>query len=301
MEKSKKRLTFFQLRDIVITETEKGLMMATLYHWKFTEDMPFAFDMQFYPVPPLNPMIDFHSSIHINLILEHGMSRKVGNTVFHFKRGDIQITAPWEPHGGSQIEKNLRLLGITTDPDLLLRNLITYRHKALSLFLLEPLERYRIVNTPATRKIRMDYCKALPAITGSNPEIVTIRRWLAVQSMLTELLDCIKSEDLPEAQYRLYQRLVLVLDLFKNGQKISVQEAAEACSLSTRQFSDIFRQVYRMPFSKFEMRNRLSHAASLLRQGLPLKLVAEQTGFYDSSHLSRHFYRNFGITPGKIR
>ena len=284
-----------------MTETGKGFTMVTLYHWKFTEDMPFAFGIQFYPVPPLNPMTDFHSSIHLNLILEHGMSRKVGNTVFHFKRYDIQITAPWEPHGGSQIEKNLRLLSITTDPDMLLRNLIAYRHKALSLFLLEPLERYRIVNTPATRKIRMDYCASLPAITGGNPEIIKIRRWLAIQSMLAELLDCIKSEDLPEAQYRLYQRLVPGLDLFKNGQKISVQEAAKACSLSTRQFSDIFRQVYRMPFSEFEMRNRLSHAASLLRQGLPLKLVAEQTGFYDSSHLSRHFCRHFGITPGKIR
>ena len=275
--------------------------MSTLYHWKFTEDMPFDFDIQFFPVPTLGPVTDFHSSIHLNLILDHGMSRKVGNTLFHFNRYDIQITAPWELHGGSQIEKNLRLLSITSDPDMLLRNLITYRHKALSLFLLEPLERYRIVNTRATRKIRMDYCAALPAITGDNPEIIKIRRWLAIQSMLAELLDCIRSEDLPEAPYRLYQRLVPVLDLFKNEQKITVQQAAKACLLSVRQFSDIFRRVYRMPFSEFEMRNRLSHAASLLRQGLPLKLVAEKTGFYDSSHLSRHFYRHFGITPGKIR
>ena len=53
--------------------------------------------------------------------------------------------------------------------------------------------------------------------------------------------------------------------------------------------------------SEFEMRNRLSHAGSLLRQGLHLKDVAEQTGFYDSSHLTRFFRRYLGMTPGKFR
>ena len=275
--------------------------MKILYHWKFTVDIPFDFDIQFFPAPDFYPVMDFHNSIHLNLILDHGMTGKVGNTLFHLNCYDLQITAPWELHGENQIEKNLRLLSITVDPEMLLSNLIGYREMALSLLLLEPQERHKIVNSPATRKLRMDYSASLPAIAGGSPKILKFHRWLATQNMLAELLDCIKAEDLQEAPFQLYQKLVPALDLFKNGQQITLREAADACALSTSRFRHIFRQVYHISFSDFEMRNRLSHAASLLRQGLLLKDVAAQTGFYDSSHLTRFFRRYLGVTPGKFR
>ena len=275
--------------------------MKTLYHWKFTTDLPFDFDIQFFPAPDFYSVMDFHNPIHLNLILDRGMAGKVGNTVFQLSRYDLQITSPWELHGENQIDQNLRLLSITVDPDILLRDLFEYREKALSLFLLDPQERHGIVNSPATRKLRMDCCAALPAITGDNPKILNFHRWLATLNMLAELLDRIKTGDLPEAPFRLYQKLVPALELFKNGRQISLREAAEACGLSVSRFRQIFRQVYRMPFLEFEIRNRLSHAGSLLRQGLHLKDVAEQTGFYDSSHLTRFFRRYLGMTPGKFR
>ena len=275
--------------------------MKTLYFWKFTEDMPFDFDIQFFFFFSFIPVMDFHNSIHLNLILEHGMDGKVGNHLSHLNRYDLQITAPWELHGENQTEKNLRLLSITADPDMLLRNLIGYRETALSLFLLEPQKRHEIVNSRVTRKIRMDWSSKLPAISGSNPKILYLHRWLATQNMLADLLDRIKTEDLPEVPFQLYQKLVPALDLFKNGRQVTLREAADACALSESRFSHIFRQVYHTTFSEFEKRNRLSHAASLLRQGLQLKVVAAQTGFYDTSHLSRFFRRYFGVTPGKIR
>lgn len=275
--------------------------MNQMYCWKFTEDMPFDFDIQYFPAPALNPVMDFHNSIHLNLILNHSMVGKVGNTVFHLNRYDLQITAPWELHGDNHAEKDLRLLSITADPDLLISNLIGYREMALSLFLLEPRVRHKIVNSEATSKIRMKYSAALPAVTGDDPKIANLHRWLAIQNMLAELLACIKTEDLPKVPIKLYQKLAPALDLFKNGRIVTIQEAADACALSVSWFSHIFRQVYRTTFSEFEMRNRISHAASLLRQGLQLKVVAEQTGFYDSSHLSRYFRRYFGGTPGKIK
>ena len=275
--------------------------MKKLYYWKFTADAPFDFDVQFFPAPAFNPVMDFHDSIHLNLILDHGMDGKVGNTLFHLERYDLQVTAPWELHGENRMKKGLRLLSITADPDMLLENLIGYREAALSLLLLEPRERHRIINSPATRELRMERSAALPAISGDDPEIIKIRRWLAIQGMLAELLHCIKAEDLPEASFRLYRKVAPALALFKSGRQIALQEAADACALSASRFRHIFRQACRMSFSEFEMRNRLSHAGSLLRQGLHLKDVAEQTGFYDSSHLTRFFRRYLGMTPGKFR
>ena len=79
--------------------------MKKLYYWKFTTDLPFYFDIQFFPDEAFNPVMDFHNSIHLNLILDQGMDGKAGNTQFHLNRYDLQITAPWELHGANRIEK----------------------------------------------------------------------------------------------------------------------------------------------------------------------------------------------------
>jgi transcriptional regulator GlxA family with amidase domain len=44
---------------------------------------------------------------------------------------------------------------------------------------------------------------------------------------------------------------------------------------------------------------RVRRAKSLLRAGLPIALVAAEAGFYDQAHLTRHFKRIVGLTPGR--
>lgn len=43
----------------------------------------------------------------------------------------------------------------------------------------------------------------------------------------------------------------------------------------------------------------MRRAKSLLRAGLPITLVATEAGFYDQAHLTRHFKRIVGLTPGR--
>ncbi len=40
-------------------------------------------------------------------------------------------------------------------------------------------------------------------------------------------------------------------------------------------------------------------ACCLVRAGLPITLVAAEAGFYDQAHLTRHFKRIVGLTPGR--
>jgi AraC-like DNA-binding protein len=40
------------------------------------------------------------------------------------------------------------------------------------------------------------------------------------------------------------------------------------------------------------------HAQTLLREGVPPSVVATEVGFFDQSHLGRHFRRTVGVTPG---
>lgn len=62
---------------------------------------------------------------------------------------------------------------------------------------MEPEERFRLLNTSATREVRIACCSTLPTITGDTPRILKIRRWLAIQEMLAELLDKICDAELP--------------------------------------------------------------------------------------------------------
>jgi transcriptional regulator GlxA family with amidase domain len=44
---------------------------------------------------------------------------------------------------------------------------------------------------------------------------------------------------------------------------------------------------------------RVQRAQELLRAGMPAAIVANESGFFDQSHLSRHFRSVCGMTPGE--
>jgi AraC-like DNA-binding protein len=44
---------------------------------------------------------------------------------------------------------------------------------------------------------------------------------------------------------------------------------------------------------------RVQRAQALMRNGIPPATAASEAGFYDQSHLSRHFKSMCGMTPGQ--
>ena len=46
-------------------------------------------------------------------------------------------------------------------------------------------------------------------------------------------------------------------------------------------------------------RVRLAKAKKLITEGIPLAIVAAETGFADQSHFTRHFIQTYGVTPAK--
>jgi AraC-like DNA-binding protein len=49
------------------------------------------------------------------------------------------------------------------------------------------------------------------------------------------------------------------------------------------------------------MSRRVGRARRLLLDGLAPGEVAPATGFYDQAHLTRHFRKLVGVTPGRYR
>lgn len=83
---------------------------------------------------------------------------------------------------------------------------------------------------------------------------------------------------------------------------LTVEELAEAASLSPRQFSRVFREETGESPAKAVERLRLEAAKTMLEEGRhAMDVVARDTGFSDRDRMRRAFLRHFGHPPQSLR
>jgi transcriptional regulator GlxA family with amidase domain len=83
------------------------------------------------------------------------------------------------------------------------------------------------------------------------------------------------------------------------SQPLTLPELASLTGLSMWRFATVFRQHVGVSPHRYICRLRLARAQALIRDGVPAATAASEAGFYDQSHLSRHFKNVFGMTPGE--
>ena len=83
-------------------------------------------------------------------------------------------------------------------------------------------------------------------------------------------------------------------------ENVSLIQLAEVSDLSPFHLTRIFSQTVGLPPHAYLTQVRISRAKSLLQQGWSIAQVAFETGFADQSHLTRHFKRIVGVTPGQF-
>lgn len=84
-------------------------------------------------------------------------------------------------------------------------------------------------------------------------------------------------------------------------QNISLKELAEATNLSQNYLIRAFTQEFGLPPHRYQLQLKVNKAKHLLRTGVTASEVAIECGFFDQSHLHRHFLRSFGISPGMFK
>ncbi|MBD2092837.1 helix-turn-helix transcriptional regulator [Microcoleus sp. FACHB-1515] len=82
---------------------------------------------------------------------------------------------------------------------------------------------------------------------------------------------------------------------------VSLDQLAEITRLDRSYLTRIFRQAVGMPPYTYLNQIRVEKAKQFLQQGMAVAEVAIAVGMSDQSHLTRHFKRIFGITPGHYR
>jgi AraC-like DNA-binding protein len=83
------------------------------------------------------------------------------------------------------------------------------------------------------------------------------------------------------------------------AEPIRLSELAAVAGLSISRFAVRFSAEMGVSPQQYVRLVRVQHAQHLLRRGLPPSIVAAEVGFFDQSHLCRHFKRVLGRTPGE--
>lgn len=78
---------------------------------------------------------------------------------------------------------------------------------------------------------------------------------------------------------------------------VSLTDLAAAAGLSEYLLVKAFRERFGVPPHAFQVAQRVNRARRLLEAGVPAGETAAMAGFFDQSHLHRHFRRRMGLTP----
>lgn len=83
------------------------------------------------------------------------------------------------------------------------------------------------------------------------------------------------------------------------GQPLTLSDLAQVAGLSMWRFATVFRQQVGIAPHRYICRLRVERAQALMLNGTSPATAASEAGFYDQSHLSRHFKSVFGMAPGQ--
>ena len=88
------------------------------------------------------------------------------------------------------------------------------------------------------------------------------------------------------------------------AERVTLKEAARVAGLSPDHFGEVFRAALGCTPHQYLVRCRLRHARQLIAaegHRRSLAEIARAAGFFDQAHLTRHFRRAFGTSPGQWR
>lgn len=140
-------------------------------------------------------------------------------------------------------------------------------------------------------------------ITALNQEIAAGRPLWALETGLCSVLERILdfSDSDHAASDNRAARCLRDLILDRLTEHVSLDMIEKEIGLSRFHLVRMFRKRYGVPPHEFHTHARIARARTLLAQGCSQADVALEVGFFDQSHLHRHFRRIMGISPGEFQ
>jgi transcriptional regulator GlxA family with amidase domain len=83
------------------------------------------------------------------------------------------------------------------------------------------------------------------------------------------------------------------------SESVRLDNLASRVGMSPFHFLRVFCKTIGLTPHAYLTHLRIEHAKRLLRQRVPLAMIAAETGFVDQSHFNRQFKRIIGVPPGQ--
>lgn len=99
-------------------------------------------------------------------------------------------------------------------------------------------------------------------------------------------------------EHRAVKRAKQYLEMLP-GENVSLDTLAREAGIGPFHLCRVFRRETGLSPHAYQLLVRVRLAKTLLVQGIPISHVAVDAGFADQAHLTRHFKRVFGVTPGR--
>lgn len=135
-------------------------------------------------------------------------------------------------------------------------------------------------------------------LAASGEELEAESRLALIRSRLHEHLLGRQPEPLGPSGSGLARQLRELLDS-RTGDPLTLREAGATLHAHPDALVRAFTAAFGLPPHRYVIGRRVDAARRLLLAGQPLAEVAAVTGFHDQSHLTRHFTRQIGTTPGR--
>jgi AraC-like DNA-binding protein len=128
-----------------------------------------------------------------------------------------------------------------------------------------------------------------------------IRQEHCLFSFLDRLAAIVEFEDSGVDHAADYAEVVRAREFLESESErtVTLAELAAITGISPFRLNRSFRRIVGLPPHAFHIQVRIHQARALLRAGSSITEVAFRTGFTDQPHLTRHFRRLVGMSPGE--
>jgi AraC-like DNA-binding protein len=204
-----------------------------------------------------------------------------------YRRETLGFMEPGETHAVTRLGTGGDFWVAMLDPVLIAR-------AAVELSLSDP-PHLRIAHTNE-RALLVLFSRLYHAIAlGVSPLEQEIRLAACIRLLLETCVERMPATTRPGEHPQL-RRAREYLDAHYAG-AVGLDELAAAAGLSRFHLARAFTRAYGLPPHQYQIQLRLAAVRRDLRRGVPLAEI--DAGFYDQSHLNRHFKQVWGLTPGQ--
>ena len=247
---------------------------------------------------------DMHYSLELGIVLTGKMRRYYHGHQTDISHGDIWFCGMWEPHGYEVLEAPCEVIIFMALPQNLIKNDLDAQSEFnwLAPFASPP-DRRPQTNQQNKGDIIAIAKKVKTILKSNEPQSQIWLRLLLLEALLTVQHNWQVPVNNENSSFETLAKINPALQKIFEGQRcIKIADAAKLCIMSRSSFTKHFKAMMGISFAKFELRYRIKGAANQLTNSKdPVKKIAYDWDFTDSSHLHRCFLEHYRCTPTQYR